>query len=678
MTEDGIAALLVAAMAERTGYGPEVLGLDLDLESELAIDTVKQADVIHKVCERLGASTPADLRFGEIRTLREVARYLLQRASRAGATSTQAIAAAPRPRAWRADRFVLRAEPSPLAASAGGRFEFAGKHVVVTVDPYGIAGRVSALLSTQGARVTLVYPEDGGHARADDAFAVDMASPEQLRALVAHLRAHVAPVHGVYHLHALAPAIPFAEIGQAAWERAVEQATTATMAMAQALYGDFEAARPGETFFVVATQMGGCLGVATETPGDPVCGGHAGFLKSLRRELPGTLAKVVDFDSLYPVEQIARRLVDEVASLNAQVECGYVAGVRHVVSLHRSARAAGQAPLAVGPDWVFLNSGGGRGVVFETALGLAQQFGCTIYVTGRTPLPRPGSPWLSLTREALAASRNQFFAEQRAPRPQITPRELRSAWDAVLREWELHNNLQRAAAVSSRFHYRVCDVVSASDVRALVEEIRARHGRIDAVVHGAMVEESKSLPQKTDALIRRTIATKVHGAFHLMRATLADRPRLFMNFGSGAGRFGNKGQTDYAAAGDLLVKMTQVYHRTMAPDTRCITIDWPAWSGAGWVANNPNIEELLRDNPLATFIDVDEGVAWFVDEMLQGGDAGEVIVAGAGMAEGLGRTLQIADFFEAHGALGGTGSAAGAGGRERGAAAGEERRWDTV
>ena len=136
---------------------------------------------------------------------------------------------------------------------------------------------------------------------------------------------------------------------------------------------------------------------------------------------------MVDFDSLYPIDQIARRLVDEVASLNAQVECGYIAGERHVVALHCSTRGTGQAPLAVGPDWVFLISGGGRGVVFETALGLAQQFGCTIYVTGRTPLPRSGSPWLSLTREALSASRNQFFAEQRAQRPQITPRELRGA-----------------------------------------------------------------------------------------------------------------------------------------------------------------------------------------------------------------------------------------------------------
>ncbi len=41
-------------MAELTGYPPELLDLDLDLEADLGVDTVKQAEVFAAVRERFG------------------------------------------------------------------------------------------------------------------------------------------------------------------------------------------------------------------------------------------------------------------------------------------------------------------------------------------------------------------------------------------------------------------------------------------------------------------------------------------------------------------------------------------------------------------------------------------------------------------------------------------------
>ena len=40
--------------AEMTGYPPELLDLDLDLEADLGVDTVKQAEVFAAVRERFG------------------------------------------------------------------------------------------------------------------------------------------------------------------------------------------------------------------------------------------------------------------------------------------------------------------------------------------------------------------------------------------------------------------------------------------------------------------------------------------------------------------------------------------------------------------------------------------------------------------------------------------------
>ena len=45
---------VVSIVAEMTGYPPDLLDLDLDLEADLGVDTVKQAEVFAAVRERFG------------------------------------------------------------------------------------------------------------------------------------------------------------------------------------------------------------------------------------------------------------------------------------------------------------------------------------------------------------------------------------------------------------------------------------------------------------------------------------------------------------------------------------------------------------------------------------------------------------------------------------------------
>ena len=47
---------MLAVVAEQTGYPTELLDMDLDLEADLGIDTVKQAEVFASIRERTGSS----------------------------------------------------------------------------------------------------------------------------------------------------------------------------------------------------------------------------------------------------------------------------------------------------------------------------------------------------------------------------------------------------------------------------------------------------------------------------------------------------------------------------------------------------------------------------------------------------------------------------------------------
>ena len=52
--EDPVMVVVTRVVSEMTGYPPELLDPDLDLEADLGVDTVKQAEVFAAVREEYG------------------------------------------------------------------------------------------------------------------------------------------------------------------------------------------------------------------------------------------------------------------------------------------------------------------------------------------------------------------------------------------------------------------------------------------------------------------------------------------------------------------------------------------------------------------------------------------------------------------------------------------------
>ena len=63
---------MVSIVAEMTGYPPELLDLDLDLEADLGVDTVKQAEVFAAVRQRFDVERDDSLSLREFPTLTHV------------------------------------------------------------------------------------------------------------------------------------------------------------------------------------------------------------------------------------------------------------------------------------------------------------------------------------------------------------------------------------------------------------------------------------------------------------------------------------------------------------------------------------------------------------------------------------------------------------------------------
>jgi NAD(P)-dependent dehydrogenase (short-subunit alcohol dehydrogenase family) len=262
---------------------------------------------------------------------------------------------------------------------------------------------------------------------------------------------------------------------------------------------------------------------------------------------------------------------------------------------------------------VVLLTGGARGITASVARALARSTGCHIELIGRTPAPGPADPETERVTDSGELRRILIG------RGLGSPREIESAAGRILREREMRATLGALREDAASVRYHALDVRDATATGALIDDIYARYGRLDGVIHGAGVLEDHLVRDKTPESFARVYTTKVDGARALM-AGMRDDVRFLVLFGSVSGVFGNRGQADYSAANDALDSLAHLW--SARRPARVVSIDWGPWAGGGMVS--PELErEYARQG--VTLIDQDEGVACLLAEIADPSGPAQVI-----------------------------------------------------
>ena len=94
------------------------------------------------------------------------------------------------------------------------------------------------------------------------------------------------------------------------------------------------------------------------------------------------------------------------------------------------------------------------------------------------------------------------------------------------------------------------------------------HGRLDGVIHGAGVIEDKLVEDKTPESFDRVFDTKADERLRARARAAAGLAPVPGVLRSVAGRFGNRGQADYAAANEVLNKLAVHLDRALAGPRR--------------------------------------------------------------------------------------------------------------
>ncbi|MGE3190257.1 MAG: SDR family NAD(P)-dependent oxidoreductase, partial [Vicinamibacterales bacterium] len=393
-------------------------------------------------------------------------------------------------------------------------------------DRLGLTGRRAAAHRARGAAVAEIAADD-------------YLDAERLAGVVAAHRARFGPVRGVVHLAALGR--PAAAADAASWRRETAATTRSLFALLGLVAADLAAA-PAPVAVTAATAMGGDWGRGGCRQGAEMAAGCHGLLRSFEREYPDVRATTVDVDDGEAPADLAAAIAAEFLAPDPTREVGVRGGRRFTnrsvaAPLDERRPGPGTMPEAA---WVVVATGGTRGITAEVCQEIAA----------------PGVRFVLVGRGAAAGI--EGAGERRRA---VEALEARGAVVEVV----------------------AADVTDDAVFGAALDDVYRRHGRIDGVLHGAGVIHDQRFELKTLDSFDRIVETKVGGALTLLRHLRPAGLKWVVLFGSVSGRFGNPGQTDYAAANEVLNRLAWTFHRA-APGAHAVTINWGPWRGLGMMS----------------------------------------------------------------------------------------------
>jgi acyl transferase domain-containing protein/NAD(P)H-dependent flavin oxidoreductase YrpB (nitropropane dioxygenase family)/NADP-dependent 3-hydroxy acid dehydrogenase YdfG len=564
---------LLAAVADRTGYPVEMLKEDASIVSDLGIDSIKMLEIYRTLADYhrympSGGTLDGDLlvQFSSVKTLRDlVAMYDRSRAEAEGAGTPLVAPVAVAEHAI--ERFEVRLVAAAPLADAVPRA--AGDDVVLIVgDGEGLAERLAGAISP----APVVRLRQGADGHRDGAEHADLGSAESLAACQRRIAGPQGRRVGcVVNLLATGAATPDDVVAPAlAW-----------LHVLQAFSDDLRRNAAGTRILDVTT-----LGRRTRPGGRPALASAAmaGLSRAAAREFPNATARSVDISATLPVDRHAAIVVGELAAAGDPAEVGHDEQGRWTTqAVPAPLGAADLGPLPVDSDSVIVVTGGATGVTAAATLELARQARPRIVLVGRSPLP--GDEPEETRRLDRAGLRTRLVEAMLREGPALKPAEIDARVARTLKDREILATILALRAAGARVEYHAVDVRDGAAFSALLRSVRAAHGRIDGVIHGAGIVEDRSLGDKTDDSFRRVYSTKVDAALTILRELPVDSLAVLAFFASVSGRFGSRGQADYAAANASLDALAAGLAE--APATRVVAVDWGPWCG-GMVS-----EELL-------------------------------------------------------------------------------------
>ncbi len=651
-----VQSVLLDVVAEKTGYPAEMLELNMQLDADLGIDSIKRVEILSALQERLpDAPAVKPEHLGTLRTLKDIADFLAEGTAVVTASATPPTPVEPsrvpqvllevvaEKTGYPAEMLdlsmqldadlgidsikrveILSALQERLPDAPAVRPEHLGtlrtlKDIAdFLAETHGTLDQKHADSKSSLMRFEVEAVRLGEHTRAADAVIksggeiVVTDDGTRLSAMVVDAlakRGYRASLLGWNDISEHSKNIRIDGLVLIDPARSLENTTINLDALRWLRAtgpGLRQSGRTGPAAFITVSRLDGAFGLRDlSTHPDPSAGGLAGLSKTAGREWPEVSCKAIDLDpALELADEAVTRLVDEIL-FPGPAEVGITAEGRNAPGLQRTEVAIANAK-PIQPGDVVVITGGARGVTAEVAVALAEAFHPTLVLLGRTPSPHAEPPWLN-SLEAESEIKRALASQANG---RNTPQLIGDQYKLIAANREILRNLARIQAAGGKALYHQVDVRDTQAVAAAINEVRLEYGPIRGVVHGAGVLADRRIEDKTDEQFSIVYKTKVDGFHALLDAVGSDELRVIGVFSSTTARFGRTGQVAYAAANEVLNKLAQREARRR-PNCRVVAVNWGPWDG-GMVS--PGLKPLFESEGIG-LIPLREGALHLVSEL---------------------------------------------------------------
>ncbi|MFL2961918.1 MAG: beta-ketoacyl synthase N-terminal-like domain-containing protein [Candidatus Poseidoniaceae archaeon] len=616
---------LIGVVVKHTGYPDDFIEMDQDLEGELGIDTVKQAEIMGDVREIFSLPVDEDFVLSDHPTLNHFVAYIQKMKGGSASTTVTAepvsapvqavatpiadpVAPASSPAKTSTRRWQVEVEPCPAVAEGlpiGGT-------IVITQDSWGVADALATRLTEKGLSVAKIGFEFGAKSVTEQeelsghTFRANPNSEEQ----IAEVCSRIDGVGGIIHLAPLS-------LTGSTWES--EGPSNQVALAAQSWFGLLKG---------LDSQLGvisaGIVGSVTAIDGrhgnrgdrfNALACGASGVTKSYGFERENLRCRALDLhpELIIDAAAAAEIIDNDMFNSGGDVEIGIDRdGRRWTMVCFAEDLVDDIKPLQ--SDDIWLVSGGGSGVTAASIIGVSnasKDAGATFLLLGRSKLAEETASWLDWSDEQLNTRkmelRESLIAESETGK--VTMVEWNNAWTKLTRSMDIYRTIKEIENGGNQAEYHSANVTDSTSISAAV------NGRsVTGIVHGAGLEESKLVADKEWSTFDLIVRVKVDG-WKSLYSVAGDSLRFACAFTSVAGRFGNGGQTDYAAANSILD--AEMARLTATGDCRAVAIGWTGWRDVG-MATRGSIEAVFESAGIET-LSVEDGVEIFVGEALAGG-----------------------------------------------------------
>lgn len=561
-------SVILNIVSEKTGYPIEMLGLDLDLEADLSIDSIKRMEIIGELKTKIGFGEDIEQlddvmeKLAAIKTLKGLASWISESSGNISSTSEQNLLS----------RLRFDLALSEVSETLNTEI-LQGKSFAITQGNLLETAAIKQKLENYGAIVEFV-DKDNNLSKFDGLIILDLFSSDSHHNILDHV-----------------DLIKKLDLDKVQWIYLVSDIPAHIEELS-----DIRALRNYK--------------------------GFSGLFKSLAKEFERTNCRLISLAHPKEVNQISEIIFQEILSTDKPAEVIYKKNKRHIVAIIPSplSNSIQNAHINLDTNSVVLVLGGAQGITSELIKHMSQAYPCNYILVGRSKDPRNDVPeFKELEMMKTKEEIRTFFIKSKKF---TSPSDIEKETIKVFKNNQIVRTIRDMEQLGNTIVYESLDLCDENGLSDLIHSIYKKYNRLDGVIHGAGLLEDKLFKQKTTSSFERVFDTKVTPLRVLAEELRADCQFVVL-FSSIASVYGNKGQTDYAAANSVLDDYANALNKKLKG--KIISINWGPWKGAGMVSSTLETEYEKRGISL---IPLEQGKEIFLNEIKYGTESQVLIMSG--------------------------------------------------